>query len=196
MQGDIADTLAVAVSFTKLLQGLDIRYLIGGSLASSVHGEPRSTNDIDLIADLGEVDLDVLLEALSDDYYVSPDAAGEAVRSGTSFNAIHLEAMVKVDVFVAGNDSFNEERLRRRQEITLSDQPPTSIFIDTAEHSVLRKLEWFRRGGEVSERQWRDVVTILRVQGGHLDRGHLSRWAHELGVADLLERAMEEARSG
>ncbi|HSH76181.1 MAG TPA: hypothetical protein VLA09_10900, partial [Longimicrobiales bacterium] len=172
-----ADAMAIAVSFTGLLERLDIRYLVGGSVASSVHGEPRSTNDIDIVADLRPERLDAFVEALSTEYYVSRTAAREAVRLGASFNVIHVGAAVKVDVFVAGRDPFNEERLKRRQLIEISDDPPASIYVDTAEHSVLRKLEWFRRGGEVSDRQWRDVVAILRLQGESLDRTHLATWA-------------------
>jgi hypothetical protein len=189
------DALAVALSFTSLLERHGIPYLVGGSLASSVHGEPRSTNDVDVIADLHGGNLDTFLEAVSGEYYVSPGAARQAVQSGASFNVIHLGGMVKVDVFVAGDDPFNEERLKRRQEVQITVDPPASVYVDTAEHSVLRKLEWFRRGGEVSERQWRDVVTILRLQAGRLDQHRLEHWADQLGVSDLLKRAVDEASS-
>jgi hypothetical protein len=189
-----ADAMAIAVSFTQLLERLDIAYLVGGSVASSVHGEPRSTNDIDIVADIRSGHLDALMEAVSPDYYVSRTAARQAIRSETSFNLIHITAAIKVDLFVAGGDAFNEERLARRQRIEVSDDPPASIYIDTAESSVLRKLEWFRRGGEVSDRQWRDVVAILRLQGASLDRTYLATWADRLGVSDLLERAEGEAR--
>lgn len=192
----LPDAIAIAVSFTKLLDGLDILYLVGGSMASSVHGEPRSTNDIDIVADIRLENLDDFVDAVAADYYVSPTAARQAVRSEASFNVIHVGAAIKVDVFVAGSDPFNEERLRRRQLIEVSDDPPASIYVDTAEHSVLRKLEWFRRGGEVSDRQWRDVLAILRVQGESLDSTHLATWANNVGVSDLLERATAEVRNG
>lgn len=191
-----ADATAIAVSFTKLLDGLGIRYLVGGSFASSVHGEPRSTNDVDIVADVRLEHLDAFVEAVSKDYYLSRTAAREAIRAGASFNVIHVGAALKVDVFVAGNDPFNEERLEKRQLIEIFGDPPASIYVDTAEHSVLRKLEWFRRGGEVSDRQWRDVVAILRLQGASLDGPHLATWADRLGVTDLLERARAEARLG
>jgi hypothetical protein len=82
-----------------------------------------------------------------------------------------------------------------RQEVQITVDPPASVYVDTAEHSVLRKLEWYRRGGEVSDRQWRDVVTILRLQTGRLDQRRLTRWADHLGVSDLLRRALDEAAS-
>jgi hypothetical protein len=133
------------------------------------------------------------VEALHAEYYVSTQAARAALRSGDSFNAIHLRTAVKVDVFPVGRDSFDLERLRRRQRIQLSTDPPVHVFVDTPEHSILRKLEWFRRGGEVSERQWQDVQGILRVQGERLDESQLRMWAAHLGVPDLLKRALDQA---
>ena len=109
---------------------------------------------------------------------------------------IHVGAAVKVDVFVTGSDPFNEERLSQRQLVEIPSDPPETIYVDAAENSVLRKLEWFRRGGEVSDRQWRDVVAIPRLRGARLDGAHLSAWARRLGVSDLLERAGTEARGG
>lgn len=117
----------------------------------------------------------------------------EAVKSGHQFNVIHMNAAVKVDLFLAGHDPLDLERLDRRQGLQLPTEPETRVYVDTAEHSMLRKLEWLRRGGEVSERQWRDVVAILRIQGSRLDRSRLSTWAPRLGVADLLDRALQEA---
>lgn len=190
---ELPEPIAVAVLFTGILEDLGIAYLVGGSLASSVHGEPRSTNDIDVVADLDTRDVSGLVEALRPDFYVSADAAREAVRGERSFNAIHVATAVKVDVYVAGKDAFNAERLQLRQRVQVSAEPLAELFVDTAEHSVLRKLEWYRRGGEVSERQWRDVVAILRLQVDHLDRGRLEEWGGRLGVTDLLVRALDEA---
>ena len=104
-----------------------------------------------------------------------------------------MDMAVKVDVFIAGRDAFNEERLRLRQKVQVTADPPRHLYVDTAEHSVRRKLDWYRRGGEVSDRQWRDVVSILRIQGRRLDRSRLETWGARLGVSDLLERALEEA---
>lgn len=190
----LPDPIAIAVRFTGILEDLAIEYLVGGSLASSVHGEPRSTNDIDVVAALSLRDIDVLVEALGADFYVSVDAAREAVRTGQFFNVIHIETAVKVDVYVAGPDPFNAERLRLRERVVVGGEPPVAMFVDTAEHSALRKLEWYRRGGEVSDRQWRDVVAILRVQGNALDRARMQEWGRRLGVADLLARAIDEAQ--
>jgi hypothetical protein len=187
------DPIAVALDVASILERLNIPYLVGGSLASAVHGEPRSTNDVDFMADLQPSHVAPLLAALRSDFYLSEEAVREALRFATSFNAIHLPTAVKVDVFVAGQDPFNAERLARRQRVVLRDDPPGALFVDTPEHSVLRKLEWYRRGGEVSDRQWRDVLGVLRAKGKQLDAARLDTWAKRLGVADLLERACAEA---
>jgi hypothetical protein len=187
------DPIALALDVAAILERLGIPYLVGGSLASSIHGELRSTNDVDFVADVRSGHIAPLFDALHRDFYVSPEAMREALQLGTSFNAIHLATAVKVDVFIAGRDPFNAERLEHRQRVLVRADPPGELFLDTAEHSVLRKLEWYRRGGEVSDRQWRDVLGVLRAKGDEMDRARLNTWAERLGVADLLERAREQA---
>lgn len=192
----LPDPIAVAVHFTAILERLGIRHLVGGSLASSVHGEPRSTNDIDVLADFREEHVEPFVEAVEAEYHVSASAIREALHAEGSFNAIHTTGAVKVDVFIAGSDPFNKERLEKRERLQVAEAPAPRVFMDTAEHSVLRKLEWFRRGGETSQRQWRDVVSILRIQDARLDRARLDAWAARLEVSDLLERAWAEAGAG
>jgi hypothetical protein len=187
------DPIAVALEVAAILERLGISYLAAGSLASSIHGEPRSTNDIDLVADIEPGHVEDLVAALGDAYYVSPNAVRQAVLEGGTFNAIHLGTAVKVDVFVAGRDPFDAERLEHRERVEVWSDPPGELYVDTAEHTVLRKLEWYRRGDEVSERQWRDVLGIVRAQGDRLDRLRLAGWAERLGVSDLLERVLSEA---
>ena len=186
----LPDPIAVAVAFSAALERLGIRYLIGGSFASSIHGEPRSTNDIDVVADVRLEHVPPFVEMLGQEYYVSADTMRDAVQSGGSFNVIHLHGGIKVDVFIAGRDAFDQERLLQRVPVNPSADASQTLYVDTPEYSILRKLEWFRRGGEVSERQWRDVLGILRVQGDRLDVHRLREWAARLAVSDLLDRAI------
>lgn len=188
----LPEPLEVAVTFTRVLDELGVPYFIGGSLASSVHGEPRATNDIDIVAALQPEHVEPLIAAVRADFYVSADAARAAIRSHGSFNLIHLHKAVKVDLFVAGTDPLNTEGLRIRRRTRVWSDPDAWLFIDTPEHSILRKLEWYRRGGEVSERQWRDVLSVMRVQRDRLDQEAMTAWATRLNVADLLERARAE----
>lgn len=190
----LPDPVAIAIAVAGLMRNLGIAYVIGGSFASSLHGEPRSTNDVDIVADLTPANAERLVSSFGSEYYISPSAVDEAIRSGGSFNVIHIASAVKVDIFVAGDDALDLERLRRRHLVKVSDSPDAELFVDTPEDTIIRKLEWFRRGGEASERQWRDVIAVMRLQGERLDRAHMLAWTARLGVSDLFARAETEAR--
>lgn len=191
---DLPDALSCAVLVGAILDRLRVPYVAVGSFASSVHGEPRSTDDVDIVADLRLAHVIELVAALGPSWYIDERAVREAIARGGSFNAIHLASAVKVDFFVVGADAFDAHRVKSGHPIQVREDGTAVLRVDTAEHTVLRKLEWFRRGGETSERQWRDVVGVLRSQGARLDRGELTPWAERLGVADLLDRALAEAR--
>lgn len=192
----LPEPIAVAALVADHLARIGVSYVIGGSFASSVHGEPRSTNDIDMVVDLRARDIDAFIDATSTECYVSRDAVVEAVRAGGTFNLIHMATAVKVDIFVAGFDAFDRVRLQRRMPVAFSGgAKPVTLFVDTAEDTILRKLEWFRRGGETSERQWRDVTAIVNAQSSRLDRAYLREWAAKLSVEDLLVRALEHTGS-
>jgi hypothetical protein len=187
----LPEPVTVASHVADVLTRIGVSYVIGGSFASSVHGEPRSTNAIDMVADLRQGDIDAFIDAIGDECYISRDAVAEAIREGGAFNVIHMPTAVKVDIFVAGPDTFDRERLKRRIPVSFSSDPnAVTLFVDTAEDTILRKLEWYRRGGEVSERQWRDVVGVVNAQSSRLDHVYLREWAARLGVSDLTERAL------
>ena len=174
-----------------ILERLGIPYHVGGSIASSAHGMYRASADLDVVIDPTSVQLDALARALEPEFYVSRSAMAEALSSRSTFNAIHDETSFKIDFFIKGTAPFDAEELRRsiRQEVGGSGN---AVLLKSPEDTVLRKLEWFRRGGEVSERQWHDVLSILAAAHGQLDETYLERWALELGVADLLGRARKE----
>ena len=186
---ELRDPVALAVQVGARLDPIGVDWVIGGSLASSVHGEPRATLDVDMVVDLRTRQVKPLWEALRRDYYIDADEMLAAVKEASSFNAVHFATAIKVDFFIASDDPFEAERLANRQRVELS---AGVLYVDTAEHTLLRKLEWYRRGGEVSERQWRDVQAIARIQGERLDRDRLHLWAGRLGVSDLLQRVLAE----
>lgn len=173
----------------QILDGLGIPYVIGGSFASSAYGEARSTRDADLVVELSLDHVESLASHLESDFYISRDAMREAIRDHLSFNAIHLESMFKVDFFVLGESAFDREEFRRRVSRPLEELGGQTWLIKTPEDTVLRKLEWYRSGGEVSDQQWRDVLGVLAVWRGRLDEAYLDHWAAALRVNDLLERA-------
>ena len=189
----LAEQIAVTMMVADVLDALGVSYAIGGSFASALHGVMRATMDADLVADLRLEHTDPLAQALGNAFYADVEMMRDAVRRHSSFNLIHLETTFKVDVFVAKPRTFDRSQLARRQLYLLSEDPECHAYVTSAEDIILSKLEWYRIGGEVSDRQWRDVLGVLKVQGDRLDRDYLRRMATELKVADLLERAFGEA---
>lgn len=197
-QGDrpmLPDPIAVTLLVIDKLDALHVPYFLGGSLASAVHGVLRTTMDADLVADLRPEHAGPLASALSPAFYVDASAIRDAIRHQSSFNAIHLETMFKVDVFVLKPRPFDRAQFERRAVQVVERAPERTAYVASAEDTILAKLEWYRLGGEVSERQWRDVVGVLNVQSDRLDYTYLRAWAGQLNVADLLERAFAEAGS-
>lgn len=192
MQSDIAVALKpVAEAFRKL----NIPYAVGGSVASSTYGLPRSTLDIDVVANIPIDKARSFYDLLYHDYYIDEEAVREAIKNRTSFNVIHLGTMTKVDVFILENADYHRQAFERLRTDTLAEQAGAGQFSFVApEDVILNKLMWYRMGNEISERQWNDVLGVLKVQKKHLDLEYLKRWAVELDVADLLERALREAK--
>ena len=183
-----ADHLDVALRVTGVLDELGIAHTIGGSIASSIAGEPRSTVDIDVIAALEDRHVDQLLTALGGEFYVDEGALRRAIRDRTTANLIHQDTSFKIDLFVAGGTPLDAQQLGRRMAVDVNGR---RLFVHPPEDILLQKLRWFQKGGEVSDRQWRDILAIVRVQGARLDRGYLDANAPALGVEELLQRALK-----
>ena len=189
----LTEPIAVTIQVIEALDLLGVPYLIGGSLASSVHGIIRTTMDVDLVADLDARHAEPLVQLLGDAFYIDADSIREAIHHQRSFNVIHLESMFKVDIFIRKSRPFDQAQFDRRIRHTLSVDPEASAYVATAEDTILAKLEWYRMGGEVSDRQWNDIQNVLQVQSSQLDLTYLRTWAAQLGVSDLLDRALAEA---
>lgn len=174
----------------EALERLGVPYMVAGSVASSMHGVPRTTLDADLVARLEGRHAKSLVEALGQDFYADEQMIRDAVRHGSPFNLIHQPSMVKVDVFPAKARAYDANALARRRRDTLDD---LALFVATPEDVILSKLEWYEAGGRVSERQWGDTAGLLRIHRGALDLVYLRHWAKDLGVGDLLDRAFAEA---
>ena len=187
------DPIAVTLLVIDALDALGVPYLIGGSLASAVHGVLRATLDTDLVADLRLEHTEPLTRALGGTFYVDAESIREAVLHQRSFNVIHLETMFKVDVFAVKNRPFHHSQMERRMAQVIATDPDRTAYVATAEDTILAKLEWYRMGGDVSEQQWRDVLGVMKVQADRLDLAYLRQWAAQLNISDLLERAIKEA---
>ena len=188
-----ADQIDVVLKVVAVFEKSNIAYLIGGSFASSVHGFPRSTHDADLLAFISREQADLIAAELQSEFYADELAIMRAVRSKRHFNVIHIGSGFKVDVFVAKETEFEKAQFERRELKNIGNDSPQEVYVATAEDTILAKLDWYRRGNEVSDQQWRDIKGVIKVQGDRLDMEYLNRWARELGVSDLLERALVES---
>ena len=191
MTAALGEPIQVTALVARAFEQAGVPYAVGGSVASSVHGEPRSTQDADILAALGLGQVDRFVDALGDGFYADAEMMRSCIRAREPFNVVHLATMFKIDVFIAGGDALAREELSRRRLVEIEGE---RLYVATPEDVVIQKL-WYRKGNEVSERQWRDVLGVLRVQGAGLEVDYVRRWAKEGGVEDLLDRALTEARS-
>ena len=185
----------VALAVARALDECGVRYVVGGSVASSLSGEPRSTLDVDLVVAMRAGDVEPLVAALGDDFHADAEAVHRAVRRRSSVNVFHHATSTKVDLFVVGGSPLDEQAMSRRVRVQVAADPDRFLYVYTPEDILLQKLRWYRLGGEVSDRQWRDVLGIIAVQGEDLDDAYLRRGADLLVVTDLLDRALQAARS-
>jgi hypothetical protein len=187
------EALKVILEVTRVLEDLEVPYAVGGSLASSMHGIPRSTQDGDLLADLRVEQVQSFVAAVTASFYVSQERVFQAVRRRSSFNLIHLKTAMKVDVFVLKPEPLSLQEMLRRQNLPVPGEPETRLQVVTAEDIVLQKLLWYQTGNRVSEQQWNDVLGVLKVQRAELDFNYLKEWAEQIGVKDLLQQAYLDA---
>jgi len=162
------------------LESHGIPYLITGSMATIAYGEPRLTNDVDVVVLLTPGQLPAFCGAFPEpEFYCSAEAAARAVRQHFQFNILHRESGLKADIIVAGDSEFDRSRLARG--VRLLAGPGFEATFAAPEDVILKKLEYFREGG--SEKHLRDIVGVLKVQGDRIDRAYLDRWIADLRLA-------------
>lgn len=181
------DPLAIARAIGLALERAGASWAIGGSVASSVHGIPRTTHDLDVVVAMAP-SAAAVLEREAEDFVVDAVALRSQLLQGRAYNVFHARTMTKIDLFPAVGP-FERNQLDRASLVA-------GVRVVSAEDALLAKLRWYRAGGEVSDRQWRDVAGLVAVQADRLDRAHLDRWALELGVADLLAKALTDHSGG
>ena len=186
------EPIEVTLKVTGVLEALGIPYIIGGSLASTLYGMLRTTQDSDIITEMRLEHVQPFVAALENEFFMDVEMITDAIRHHSSFNIIHHESMFKVDVINPDPRPFQRSQLTRAQRQTFEFETTLSANFASPEDTILSKLEWYRLGEEVSERQWRDILGVLKVRQGELDLDYLQKWAAELQVTDLLTRALKE----
>jgi hypothetical protein len=175
---------------------LEIPYMIGGSGASSVHGLPRTTADIDIVAKVERRHAPSLVSELQKDFYIDEGQILAALEHARSFNVIHYRSSYKFDIFPLTADSYQQAQFERRryERSALFTGELCDLAVSSPEDVILSKLRWYRQGGEVSEQQWKDILGVIAVQGGKLDLPYLRAWSAYLGLSLLLEQGLGEAQ--
>ena len=177
----------------KAFDELGISYYIGGSIASSAYGKARATMDVDMVLNLQTSHVKYLSEKLNKIYYLDEEMISSAIKNGTSFNLIHLDTMLKIDAFILNDQPYPLAAFERKVKDKLDDEPNSiNVYICSSEDIILNKLMWYKMGGKISERQWNDVVGVIKVQDERLNKDYLKKWSQHLGIIELLEQAFLE----
>ncbi len=192
MTRPLRDPLAIAQAVAHAIESVGGAYFVGGSVASSLQGDPRSTNDVDFVLSLPTSRVDALADALGPDFEIDRDMLRDALARHASANGFYLPFLTKVDFFGLGSAPFDQIEFDRRRAVIIGPDGE-SLVVKSPEDSVLRKLLWFREGGGVSDKQWRDIVAILRVSGAVMDTEYLGIWSARLACEGLLARANAES---
>ena len=186
------EPIEVTLKVTGVLEKLGVPYVIGGSLASTLYGMVRTTQDSDIITEMRPEHIQPFISSLQDEFFIDEEMIADSIQHNSSFNIIHRDSMFKVDIFIPRPRPFQRSQLARAQRQTFELETEISANFASPEDTVLSKLEWYRMGGEVSDSQWRDILGVLKTRAGELDLGYLRKWAVDLKVTDLLERALKE----
>lgn len=189
------EPIEVTLIVTGIFERLGVPYLIGGSLASTLYGMVRTTQDSDIIAEMHLEHIEPFVSALEAEFYVDQEMIAESIQHNSSFNIIHRDTMFKVDVFIPRPSPFLKSQLARARRQTFTLGKEVSAKFASPEDTILSKMEWYRMGGEASDRQWRDILGVLKTKAGDIDLEYLHQWAKELKVSDLLEHALIQAAS-
>lgn len=187
------DIISAIDTVIECFEQLGIDYCIGDPVASSAYGIARATMDVDLIAKIETKHVDNLVKALEKSYYIDAGMITNAIQEKSSFNLIHLETMIKIDIFILREQPYDLKAFDRRQTDTLDEESARKFYLSSPEDVILSKLQWYHLGGRLSQQQWKDVLGVLKVQGDRLDLKYLKYWASKLNLSDLLNGSFNDA---
>lgn len=189
---DTPDILAAMKSVIDVFAQLGVAYYISGSVASSVYGIAQAAQDIDIVANLQPEHVQPLVAQLQTGYYIDEGTVRKAIQQHTWFNAIHLESILKIDIFLPKDRPFDQQMFSRaRQHVLEKNYPPFSMI--SPEDSILTQLEWHRKDDKVADDRWNAILGVLKIRGPTLDLAYLKQWATALQIDNLLEQALIDA---
>lgn len=166
------------------LEALDIEHMLVGSMASMAYGEPRMTRDIDIVLNLAPEQVDSLCDTFpAPEFYVSRDAARDAVRRRSQFNIIHPTSGNKLDLIVSRDDAWGRGQLARRRTVALL--PDLAASMAAPEDVILAKMAYYREGEH--EKHLRDIASMLRISGEMIDRNYIRDWSARLDLLDIWQ---------
>ena len=189
----LPEPVEVTLLVADILESVNIIYAIAGSMVGTIYGRIRTTLDVDIVADLHPDQGEQFIQRLAGLFYFDVQAVNNAVLTRIHFNLIHLETTFKVDIFVPKTRAFDQQIFSRRVKSNITSTSDRQAYFVTAEDLILAKLEWYQQSGDTSERQWQDVLAIIHTQDRTLDQDYLRRWAKNLNILKLLEKALTEA---
>ena len=185
--------IEVLKEFSRILESLGIKYAIGGSLASSVYGQVRFTQDADIMLEPFGQKADIFYEKIQEHFYISKEAMQNAIKLKSSFNVIHLKTAFKIDIFVSKATAFDCQVFQRAAKVMLGQTKDEIFSFVSPEDIILLKLMWYEQGQRVSEKQWNDILGVLRTQKQQLDLDYLKSWAVSFEIQELLEKATQQS---
>jgi len=181
-------------AFVDILDKLKIPYAIGGSVASSIYGQVRFTQDADVSVASFDGQIAKFCQAVEGGFYVSRQAVQQAHQNASSFNVIYLDSAFKIDVFVVSDNPFKRQVLLRREKVAFEEGSDRMYDLVSPEDIILLKLQWYMGGGATSQKQWNDILGVLKNRQDKLDMSYLLDWASKLSVLDLVNKATQEAK--
>jgi hypothetical protein len=183
------DPYELLEKITGILENLRIPYLVTGSVAAMAFGEPRLTNDIDVVAAVGHEHIKDLMTAFpEEEFYISEDAVRDAVRRQTQFNIIHPASGMKIDIIIRKRTPFNDSRFSRIRRIKAGENFETNFA--APEDIILMKMQYYRDGG--SEKHLRDISGILKISESEIDKNYIALWARRLNLMDVWNLIIEK----
>jgi hypothetical protein len=177
----------VVLKVVEILNRINIPYFLTGALAVVYYGEPRTTQDIDIVVEIQDKDIITLIKNFRSDFIISEESIKVAIRDRTMFNVLHKDMNFKIDFWVLGDDEFSRERILKRSKKNILG---TEMYLPNAEDVIISKLEWFKMSN--LDKHYFDAFGVYRIQKGNLDLEYINQWCKKKSVLKIWEKLRKE----